>query len=292
MTELHANNRLVSRFPMELHFVHVRADLQVQDALASKDGLAILAVFCNVKAEIDDKQQEATAQVMQHLPQLLTKGNRISGILLDMDKLLSSNLQSYYTYAGSLTSPECNEAVLWVIFDTPIYFSDADYRVFSYADVERHNFRRMRPPHGHLVFSPATHITTPHIVQVFHNVVHLVSDFFKNITRSVTLNHRVQNARVRFCSAISLAGLKANIQAKYHIKYPRWTCSHIFVTLQHLEEERLTADEIQLALDESGDENVLVRENDNDNENICDDSRSDNESNATKPTSESDEEQV
>ncbi|CAG9787467.1 unnamed protein product [Diatraea saccharalis] len=37
-----------NKYPMEIHFVHVRADLTVGDALVSKDGLAILSVFCNV----------------------------------------------------------------------------------------------------------------------------------------------------------------------------------------------------------------------------------------------------
>lgn len=33
---------------MEVHFVHVRSDLSVLDALSKKDGLAIVAVFCKV----------------------------------------------------------------------------------------------------------------------------------------------------------------------------------------------------------------------------------------------------
>lgn len=55
---------------------------------------------------------------------------------------------------------------------------------------------------------------------------------------------------------------------------------------------RLTQDEIQQALDESGDENILVREDYSDDENICVDSCSENESNVTEPASETDEEQV
>ena len=36
------------RYPMELHFVHVRTDLKVMDALGKRDGLAIVSVFGNV----------------------------------------------------------------------------------------------------------------------------------------------------------------------------------------------------------------------------------------------------
>lgn len=34
---------------MEIHFVHVRADLKVPEALNKRDGLAIVSVFCDVR---------------------------------------------------------------------------------------------------------------------------------------------------------------------------------------------------------------------------------------------------
>ncbi|KAL0831748.1 hypothetical protein ABMA28_001290 [Loxostege sticticalis] len=174
------------KYPMEIHFVHVRSDLNVGDALASKDGLAIVSVFCNVQAELDDTQQQASEEIMQYLPRLLDTGDRISGVLMDMTKLLSPDLQSYYTYAGSLTSPECNEAVIWIIFDTPIFLSDADYRVFGKVGVGRHNFRSLQKLNHHTVFQPPpAALKTPQIVQLFDKVVRLVTEFFTNVTTLV-----------------------------------------------------------------------------------------------------------
>ncbi|RVE43382.1 hypothetical protein evm_011967 [Chilo suppressalis] len=171
-----------NKYPMEIHFVHVRADLAVGDALGSKDGLAILSVFCNVQAELDDRQEEASAEIMQYIPKLLDTGDRISGVLLDMTKLMSPNLGSYYTYAGSLTSPECNEAVIWIIFDTPIYFSDSDYRKFGKVGVGRHNFRSLQRLNHHLVFQPVdSHINTPQIVRIFDEAFKMFAEFFRNI---------------------------------------------------------------------------------------------------------------
>ncbi|XP_028168647.1 carbonic anhydrase 1-like [Ostrinia furnacalis] len=171
------------KFPMEIHFVHVRSDLNVGDALVSKDGLAIISVFCNVQAELDDRQQQASDEIMQYIPKLLETGDRISGVLMDMTKLLSPNQQSYYTYAGSLTSPECNEAVIWIIFDTPIFLSDADYRMFGKVGVGRHNFRSLQKLNHHVVFKPVSaSLHTPQIVKLFDDVVKLVTDFFRNVT--------------------------------------------------------------------------------------------------------------
>ncbi|KAM3956297.1 carbonic anhydrase 1 [Aphomia sociella] len=170
------------KFPMEIHFVHVRSDLTVYDALKMKDGLAIISVFCNVQAELDENQQESTKEVMRHVPKLLETGDRISGVILDMTKLLNVNHDSYFTYAGSLTSPECNEVVIWIIFDTPIYLSDEHYRLFG-KGVARPNFRSLQKFNQHEVFRPAiAHFNTPHIVKLLDDVVKLVAQFFTNVT--------------------------------------------------------------------------------------------------------------
>ncbi|XP_059054540.1 putative carbonic anhydrase 3 [Achroia grisella] len=175
------------KYPMEIHFVHVRSDLAVVDALKNKDGLAVVSVFCNVQAELDEYQQESTKEVMEHIPKLLEPGKRISGIILDMRKLLSVNSESYYTYAGSLTSPDCNEVVIWIIFDTPIYLSDAQYRLFSKVGVGRHNFRGLQKVNSHEVYRPAhATITTPQIVKVLDDMVQLVAQFFRNVTKFMT----------------------------------------------------------------------------------------------------------
>ncbi|XP_052758156.1 putative carbonic anhydrase 5 [Galleria mellonella] len=173
------------KYPMEIHFVHVRADLTVKDALKNEDGLTIVSVFCNVQTELNEPQQESSKELMEYVPKLLNTGERISGIILDMTKLLSVNYNSYYTYAGSLTSPDCNEAVIWIIFDTPIYLTDAQYRLFS--KVRRHNFRALQTLNQHIVYRPP-HATfnTPQIVKLFDEMVQVVTEFFRHVTKFMT----------------------------------------------------------------------------------------------------------
>ncbi|XP_045449167.1 putative carbonic anhydrase 5 [Melitaea cinxia] len=174
------------KFPMEIHFVHVRSDLEVSEALNKRDGLAILSVFCNVQTELNEDQQKASEEIMQHIPMLLRTGHRISGVLLNLSKLLSPKRNSYFTYLGSLTSPECNEVVVWIIFDNPIYISDAQYRLFGKVGVGRHNFRSQQKINHHQVFQPPdAFITTPKAILIVSDVLKLMTQFFRNVTRFV-----------------------------------------------------------------------------------------------------------
>lgn len=42
--------------------------------------------------------------------------------------LPQSNLRSFYRYNGSLTTPGCNEVVVWTVFTQPIYVSETQVR--------------------------------------------------------------------------------------------------------------------------------------------------------------------
>ncbi|XP_050349538.1 putative carbonic anhydrase 3 [Nymphalis io] len=174
------------KFPMEIHFVHVRKDLNISEALNKRDGLAILAVFCNVQPDLNENQREASDEIMQHIPLLMRTGRRFSGAILNLRKLLSPKKNSYFSYLGSLTSPECNEVVVWIIFDNPIYISDDLYRLFGKVGIGRHNFRSQQKIKHHQVYQPPdAFITTPKAVIVVKDVYKHVTQFFQNITRQV-----------------------------------------------------------------------------------------------------------
>lgn len=44
-------------------------------------------------------------------------------IVDDIDSLLTQNKREYFTVTGSLTTPPCSQAVVWVLFRTPIPIS-------------------------------------------------------------------------------------------------------------------------------------------------------------------------
>lgn len=42
---------------------------------------------------------------------------------LDVRSMLPENMNHFFRYQGSLTTPPCYESILWTVFDTPITLS-------------------------------------------------------------------------------------------------------------------------------------------------------------------------
>jgi carbonic anhydrase len=47
-----------------------------------------------------------------------------------LSDLLPGNTDSFFRYNGSLTTGNCNEDVIWTIFDTPIAISERQVEIF------------------------------------------------------------------------------------------------------------------------------------------------------------------
>ncbi|CAH2040147.1 unnamed protein product, partial [Iphiclides podalirius] len=180
------------KFPVEIHFVHVRADLDVKRALKRKDGLAILATFCKI---INNEEQTETSfdDLTFILSRLERVGRRVSGSLLNLTKLFSPTPSLYYTYSGSLTSPLCNEVVTWIVFPEHIYLTEAQvslatlplqYNLLEKVREGRYNFRRLQRLDGRRVYQPPSDfLVEPLIVTSLRNAVNTVTEFFANITK-------------------------------------------------------------------------------------------------------------
>jgi carbonic anhydrase len=102
-------------FEMVIHLVH-----------ADSDGkLAVIAVLLQ-KGQANKTLQEIWAR----MPKTEGKEQEIPGVQINASTLLPQDT-TYYTYAGSLTTPPCTEGVTWFVLKTPADISPEQIDVFA-----------------------------------------------------------------------------------------------------------------------------------------------------------------
>uniref|UniRef100_A0A3P9JBV2 Carbonic anhydrase n=1 Tax=Oryzias latipes TaxID=8090 RepID=A0A3P9JBV2_ORYLA len=102
-----------NRYPMEMHIVSMKDGLSSEQ----EDGYAVLGFFINVRSF--RSWRTATIYVFHisnFVDQMVNVDQNISinGLIGNVD------LSKYYRYMGSLTTPQCSEAVVWTLFHEPI----------------------------------------------------------------------------------------------------------------------------------------------------------------------------
>ncbi|XP_012693911.2 carbonic anhydrase-like [Clupea harengus] len=110
------------RYPMEMHIVSLKKGLNPTEAKANSEGISVLGFFIDVKEEIETGMPEVWERFSEAIP---ASGANVA-LSLDIsiqDLLLDVDLTKYYRYHGSLTTPGCNEAVVWTVFQQPIRIS-------------------------------------------------------------------------------------------------------------------------------------------------------------------------
>ncbi|XP_061445497.1 carbonic anhydrase 4-like [Rhineura floridana] len=110
----------LKRYSMELHIVHTKDNMSLEEAKKDPQGFVVLAFFIekSIKAPIVSAWK-TLASLLEAIPE---KGNSVglSGQLSLGGLLSTADLSTYYRYQGSLTTPYCNEAVIWIVYPEPI----------------------------------------------------------------------------------------------------------------------------------------------------------------------------
>ena len=128
-------------YPMEVHFVHVDA--------AGKP-LVVVGVF--IKA---GKENAALAKAFQSLPAREGEKRTPAGDSVDGHALLPAD-KTYFTYAGSLTTPPCTEGITWYVLKNPIEMSPAQIRAFTALEHLAHTNRPVQKLGGRVVLVDST----------------------------------------------------------------------------------------------------------------------------------------
>ncbi|XP_054143176.1 carbonic anhydrase 4 [Melozone crissalis] len=154
------------KYPMEFHIVHIREDASdVSEAKKSPDGLAVLAFF--VEAGKENKNYET---LLSKLKNIESKGGSAKVDPLPLSSLLppEEDLERFYRYRGSLTTPDCYQGVIWTIFETPVQLSLKQLSQFAALHFDgrnstpmMENFRPAQPLNGREVLWSGTSMALP-----------------------------------------------------------------------------------------------------------------------------------
>ncbi|XP_041348297.1 putative carbonic anhydrase 3 [Gigantopelta aegis] len=115
------------RFPMEMHVVCMQEGVShISAALEKSDGLAVLGFFF----EVSDTNNMAVDSLVNRLPAVKNADSTSNFTDVKLGAILPSILTEYYRYDGSLTTPDCNEAVVWTVFRETIKISSIQLMKF------------------------------------------------------------------------------------------------------------------------------------------------------------------
>jgi carbonic anhydrase len=121
-------------FPMELHLVHQ----------ASDKSAAVIAVMLSEGAP-----NMLMTRFWERLPK--TEGEAETGVSIAVRDLLPHNIDDYFTYSGSLTTPPCTENVRWIVLKQSVELSKS--QIAAFRAVFRVNARPTQPLGARVVLS-------------------------------------------------------------------------------------------------------------------------------------------
>eukprot|EP01095_Lingulamoeba_sp_RSL-Kostka_P007288 TRINITY_DN2304_c0_g1_i2.p1 TRINITY_DN2304_c0_g1~~TRINITY_DN2304_c0_g1_i2.p1 ORF type:complete len:247 (+),score=65.18 TRINITY_DN2304_c0_g1_i2:473-1213(+) len=109
------------KFPLELHMVHFNRQYNtLGEVMSNPDGIAVLTTMF----EIGDSNSEIE-KIVENIENVEYKGDTTEIADLNLRNLLPENVDEYFLYSGSLTTPQCSEVVRFLIMHEPLTISES-----------------------------------------------------------------------------------------------------------------------------------------------------------------------
>lgn len=153
-------------YPMELHLVHFNTKYgdELGSAIAKgrgqADTLAVLGIFYRITTE-DNKDFQ---KIIDALNSAKYKDDSSNVSPFALEKVLPRNTDGFYRYPGSLTTPGCNEIVVWTVFKDYVGISSRQMSKFrslleGVAGSQKRmvdNFRPVQPLNSRTIYDVDT----------------------------------------------------------------------------------------------------------------------------------------
>ncbi|XP_030369685.1 carbonic anhydrase 2 [Scaptodrosophila lebanonensis] len=170
------------RYTMEMHIVHRNKKYpDIGEALKHPDGAAVLGFMFN----LDEDEGLGLVTINRHL-HLIEEANKeaMLNVTFSLSSLIANvDVDKFYTYKGSLTTPPCSEAVTWILFPDPIPISPKQISRFrQLSDTQDgalvDNFRQLQPVGNRRIFARIGHVRHTSIAALKNEVDYLKYDWF------------------------------------------------------------------------------------------------------------------
>ncbi|KAK9880337.1 hypothetical protein WA026_010222 [Henosepilachna vigintioctopunctata] len=143
------------RYPLELHLVHYRKSFgNLSHAVQHDKGVAVFSVLYDLSPD-DDIEFTSLISLVDKLKESLNQEEKLENFYVH--DYMPRDTAGFYRYSGSLTTPKCNEGIIWTIFTNTIPISESQARTFHSLKTDEQkeltkNYRPLQKINGRNVY--------------------------------------------------------------------------------------------------------------------------------------------
>ncbi|KAM7412860.1 hypothetical protein PAMA_020311 [Pampus argenteus] len=163
------------QFPMEMHIVHIKGEYNsLSEAVKDPAGVAVLG-FLFQESSSANKKFDPLINALQYIT-TADNSTMLEGVSLDMFIPSQKNMTKYLRYDGSLTTPDCAEAVIWSLFESTVPLSGKQLAAFNQLQFPEgkqmiNTYRPVQPLNARHVYYSGGHVAVVSIVLLIGSVL-------------------------------------------------------------------------------------------------------------------------